>query len=68
VILDHGKLATLSHQLVKHLKKIESLQELQASAFDGEAKRYDVQIAEVNTSLQKLYTADWKSALQKIHD
>lgn len=66
VILDHGKLTTLSHQLVKYLKKIESLQELQASAFDGEAKRYDIQIAEVNSSLQKLYTTQWKSALVKI--
>lgn len=64
IILDHGKLDALSHRIVKLLKKVESLQELQASSFDGEAKRYDKLILESQEKLSVLYTQERTQALK----
>jgi hypothetical protein len=63
IILDHGKLDVLTHRVVKLLKKIESLQELQASSFDGESKRFDKQIKEVELELSAVYTQEWTQAI-----
>lgn len=68
IILDHGKLAAVTHSVVKLLKKIESLEELKDSSFDGEEKRYDKKISEVTTELELLYTQEWTKALEIIKE
>lgn len=68
IILDHGKFDAINHRVVKLLKKINSLQELKASSFEGEDKRYNKKITEAETQLQSLYSDQRTTSLTTLQE